>query len=386
MIEEKSVSSMHQKEANDLVMYDSNMDLSFLENCPPLIEIDPTGFIFVKRRATIQLPGKSINFFLTIDSFPNPTAFLEKLLNGTAHTGYHIDPDYRQEVTAAVNDLYLDPPSARTGLTLQQRFALERGLLRKLQRPASTIIDTGPQAISQINLLKQQEEDANAFINDYKSAMCSVEKHVKENHSTEPLITIPPEGTLLNSDNEMIVWLLYYLVDHNIDIRRCPECGHLFAVDLNHRDYCSKECYDSYRALGRFCDDGDFEKAYRSIKRLLAERTNNDPNVKGFRYDKPTTPYQTVGYDDLVIFAGVIDTVSSQSDAVAKVYSYDEMWTIKKTVQKLREAKWEECKDAYRRYKRGDISEDERSSAKTAYISWCNDICLQLKAFKKVRK
>ena len=242
---------------------------------------------------------------------------------------------------------------------------------------------------SQINKHVKEQKNSDGIhhkvpISDIESAMMVLSKMYEEKQSIAPITIAPSESYRFLDDNQLIVWLLHYLIDHGIEIKRCHECGKLFIVTSGRKEYCSKDCYNTYRDLGRYCNEKEFEKVYNNISSLFRTRLNENPEAKGFKYVKPKVPYQTEAYDELSIFAG-LDGKNPKEDDDGLLYTYEDMTKIKRKVQELRLVEWKNCRDAYRRQRRGEITELELNVAKVTYINWVNDVCLQLKAFKRIR-
>ena len=361
-------------------------DICDFSHYPPIVIFHPSGPTELRRFISVNYNKgmgreQRINLYLPIASFSNPVDLFEQLLNRSSAVFSSISDDYRQCVLDSCQHFYLSPPPYRTGYPIQHHLIIAEYFQPLLRYKPAEKITSEPNIISQINTaIKNLPDFPYSAPNTYEEALCCLEalpKYLPRND----FVLFPSESYKYESDNHLIVWMLHYLVDRNVIIKQCPECGHLFETTPSRNRFCSLKCKKEYTNLGRYFNDSEYKKRYNKLYKLLEKREDKDKTDFVYHIEKEN--FKTPDYDKHALFAGV-HSVTIQSDAKVMI-PHAEIPTLLKNARTLLTEHNKRFHDVVRRYQKQMICLDEYNAARDAFLNWVDDLHLQIICLKPVR-
>jgi len=360
-------------------------DIRALSTYSPVVIFHPDGSTEVRRYISGIVVGnnsnnkKSINIYQPVASFSNPVDLFEHLLTRSSPV-FAIGDNYRQCVFDAFQHLYLSPPPYRTGYTIQHHIIIEESFHSILCYKPAEKITSKPNIITQINTaIMSLPGFPYSVPKTYEEALCCLEalpRYMPRND----FILFPSESYKYESDNHLIVWMLHYLVDRGIIIKRCLECGHLFETTPSRNKFCSAECKKNYTNLGRYFNDPEYKKRYNKLHKLLATRENQNKNGLVYHIEKEN--FKTPDYDRHALFVGLLSDTQSGSKVTI---SQAEVSILLENARVLLTEHYERYLDIVRRYQKHLITLDEYEVARKAFLAYVDDLHLQILCLKPVR-
>ena len=95
-----------------------------------------------------------------------------------------------------------------------------------------------------------------------------------------------PRGTsyMFASPDELIQWLLRYVIEQDKYIKRCEFCGRYFVPKRNTKKYCSDLCASRQREEDSFCGVPEIRTLYKRIVANLTDKAERQRKLKMLYY------------------------------------------------------------------------------------------------------
>lgn len=250
---------------------------------------------------------------------------------------YTIIRDIYHSGDSAINAL---PPSQRFRIYLafrediftcehvEQPFTYPHSFLGDDERSFNEFID--------LSTTIKEEQNTTQSIELYK-ASCRI--------AQEKCLNIPRwEQYWFKTTQDIIMWLLRYVMEHDKHVKKCEHCGHYFVPKRSTKKYCSDKCATAQRSFDSFCGVQEARKLYKQIVVNLRDKDK--------RMEKLNKPYHILNKPGEAI---------CPKEVLSKFYGDNAYYMTN-------------LRDAFDALERADIPtpdlKDNFEQAKTAYIEW----------------
>ena len=183
-----------------------------------------------------------------------------------------------------------------------------------------------------------------------------------------------PECDLLvfNDGDEVLWWATEQILHHNQEISKCAICQSYFVGMNSMQKYCSTKCFQSNRAVGKFCGDEEIQKLYMAIYQLFRRKINSK---SVYIYATPS------GETDIIRpFFPPSKKRDTLEDMNASAGDFE---VAMKIFQKEYRERYDLYKNAVLRQKDGALSMEEVEFYRNELHNWLLNVKEQLSGFKR---
>lgn len=87
---------------------------------------------------------------------------------------------------------------------------------------------------------------------------------------------LPDSDILIFNNSESVLWwALERIISRNQEISKCEICQSYFIASTPNQRYCSRQCFQNNRAIGKYCGDKEIERAYMALYQWFYRRSNS---------------------------------------------------------------------------------------------------------------
>lgn len=271
------------------------------ERCELSMRLFGFDLIAVSRFESV---GDLLSIFLNRQYYPDLVS-LEQLRKMGTKSAYpdklpwHDTMDYwdHNKVETIVRDIYQSEDKAINALKPSQRFRIHLAFQRDMftceyveqpySYPHPVLEATGDIGRTFVDLSDKIRKNENAT---QEQAMYKAGCRIAE---AENVYMPKQEQYWFTDPQNLIMWLLRYVMEHDKYVKKCEFCGRYFVPKRNTKKYCSDTCANTQRDLDSFCGVQEAKKMYKRIVSNLRD--------KGQRMSDLQLPYHTPDNPDVWI-------------------------------------------------------------------------------------
>lgn len=187
-----------------------------------------------------------------------------------------------------------------------------------------------------------------------------------------------PEDNIrvFDTSDELAVWALSYLIEHDKLIGRCKTCGRYFIKPHGNSKHCGVECYKNRETTGECLGENEIRLRYKSIKQWFGRKSKSRSEYE--YYDSGKLPKT---YDTKALFSG-FDFDLDPSEFIFRAEHFCKINDAYKEQYDIRYDKLKKLKKAvdYQLAKEEDYQKE-----KDIFVQWLDNVRIQLDYFLRYR-
>lgn len=331
----------------------------YLDDCPTQLFFDGNSWVLYKK-LTLALDGREYNRVFRIHEFPSIGAVLFAFLfdeYGFCTASQKI----KSRILMDIEQIYIRKDSLRPRLSYKQKFRLIQQFTRRETRGGRAI--TPP--IRDV-LAREAEAHGEVKAETYDEAVRLVKRigfELPENDIYE-----------FEDSDQLVAWVLAYLVDNDIVIGRCRTCRKYYIKPNERSVYCGKACYNNRDKSGSFLGEEDIESRYKRIAELFRRKKRSKSTYKYCADEQVFAD----GYDEERLFREIAGGSKTCEEIV---FSADDFETLSQTHAKEYKSRYNLLKEMKKSVENGSVSEEEYQGRLKEFKEWYSNREEQLRCF-----
>ena len=244
--------------------------------------------------------GDLLSVFLNRRYYPDLVSLeqIRKLGTRTAHPDklpWHYSMDYwdHEKVETIIRDIYLSEDEAINALKPSQRFRIHLAFQKDMF--ACEYVE---QPYSYPHPVLEANDDIGRTFSDLSDHI-RVKEKVKQEQAmykagcqiaeAQNVYMPKQEQYWFAEPQDLIMWLLRYVMEHDKYIKKCEFCGRYFVPKRNTKKYCSEACANTQRDLDSFCGVQEAKQLYKRIVSNLRDKGQRMKDLQ-LPYHRPDAP------------------------------------------------------------------------------------------------
>ena len=258
----------------------------------------------------LESAGDLLAIFLNRSYYPDLVSLQQLRAMGTKTESpdrlpWHAVMDYwnHDKVEALIRDIYESEDDAINALKPSQRFRIHLAFQKDM-----FTCECVEQPYSYPHPVLEANGDIGRTFSDLSDQIRKKEKVKREQAmykagchiAEEQGVYMPKQEQYWFAEiQDMIMWLLRYVMEHDKYVKKCEFCGRYFVPKRNTKKYCSDVCANKQREEDSFCGVPELRTLY---KRIVVNLTDKDARMKKLQlpYVSTTDPETWVKPKDVL--------------------------------------------------------------------------------------